>query len=29
MDYDIITTADFAEMLYVFRDMRIVSQTRI
>lgn len=26
MDYDIITTADFAEMLYVFRDMRIVSQ---
>lgn len=26
MDYDIITTADFSEMLYVFRDMRIVSQ---
>lgn len=26
MDYDIITTADFGEMLYVFRDMRIVSQ---
>lgn len=26
MDYDIITTADLNEMLYVFRDMRIVSQ---
>lgn len=26
MDYDVITTADFSEMLYVFRDMRIVSQ---
>ena len=26
MDYDIITTADFEEMLYVFSDMRIVSQ---
>ena len=26
MDYDIITDADFSEMLYVFREMRIVSQ---
>lgn len=26
MDYDIITNADFEELLYIFRDMRIISQ---
>ena len=28
MDYDIITNAGFEEMLYIFRDMRIVSKDR-
>lgn len=28
MDYDIITNADFDEMQYIFRDMRVVSKNR-
>lgn len=28
MDYDIITNADFEEMQYIFRDMRMVSENR-